>query len=233
MNEVKKTLLVFGLIFGLAGFLPLCAEASVIYGTVWTSTDYGNGGGQSSDLTNGGAVMGSLNSTNALGTFTLGTINLYAPSGSSPTYSQFLSGSTTGGNPNNLQVLTGNPVTVWGATLQSSGTVASIFQFTGEAYFSQTFTFTADDGLDLYLNGALQTSTPSSSTPSSPEARDYSIAKAGVYSFTINYAAWNGMPEELKLTAGTMDPVAEPSTLLLLGAAIFGFGLVFRRRFAA
>ncbi len=239
MGEVKMRLLVFSLILAMAGFVPLCADASAINGTVWTSTVYGSGTGQSSDLTNGGAVMGSLTSSNALATFTLGTINLYAGSGTPPTYQQFLSGSTSGGNPNNLQnqssgkdiEVNGSEVNVWSAPLQTSSSIASIFQFTGEAYFSKNFSFTADDGFDLYLNGVLQNSTNVvSSTPMSPTARDFTITNAGVYSFTINYAAWNGTPEELELTAGTMTPVAEPSTLVFMGAGILALGLVLRRR---
>jgi hypothetical protein len=102
-----------------------------------------------------------------------------------------------------------------------------LFEFLGVGYFSQNFSITHDDGVILYIDTYSNVYDFSNST--SPQVENVSLSTYGLtpgyYPFQIDYAAWNGFPEVLKLTN-----VPEPATILLLGLGLMGLAGV-RRKF--
>ena len=88
---------------------------------------------------------------------------------------------------------------------------------------------THDDGAVLFLssNGTLQY-TFNFSYPTNPETDYLNDLTAGNYDFVLNYAAWNGNPEQIQMAVNA--PVPEPATMLLFGTGLIGLA-GFKRKF--
>jgi hypothetical protein len=202
------------LMFGGSSFaLPLS-------GKIWTITNYGTNAGQSE-----GAIAITPGTT-PLALFQVNAINFDSRNfAGSATYNQFLSNALTGApGPNGL---------VWGTlaagfdkdgSIATNATTTSFFQFTGNTFFSSTFTILHDDGIFLTIDGHNITAFE---TPTTPELATINLASIGLaegyHDFTLNYAAWNGYPEVLTLKT------PEPMTLLLLGLGMLGVAGIGRK----
>jgi len=197
-------------------FMAGSSQAAPFYGQIWTITGYNQ---TIYDLTT--TPAGS-----ALASFTVDAIDfdsqaLIGSYGGSVTYTQFLSNSLIGApGPNVLAWADLGSATFGAQPLITDSTTTSFFQFTGTAYFPDTFTIRHDDGFFLYINGVPF----DSSYPTAPELATITLANlglsAGIYNFTLNYAAWNSFPEVLQ--APDVSPVPEPITMLLVGFGMLG-----------
>lgn len=152
-------------------------------------------------------------------TFTVNDLNFDSRIGT-VTFDTWLRGSNTS-NPNGLVWLT-DPLNVKDSfyTLAGGG---SFMQFTGIAYFSANVAITHDDGFWLQLGNTVY----DYSTPTVP-ATTYLHNAAGVYEFTLNYGAWNDMPEVLKVAG--VAPVPEPGTVAMFGFGMFVLAIYGKRR---
>ena len=181
------------------------SQADTFSGEIWKPAgDLYNFG--THDLTNG--FFTTLGTSDAQ--FTVDNINFDTLLfGSSATYTQFLGAP---GNVNNLVWANGASATFGAQTIQTDGTHASFFQISGTAFFPANFTIRRDDGFVLYVDGALVID---ASSPVAPTDTPVNLGLTpGVYSFTLNYAAWNSFPEVL--TAPDITSVPEPGILILL-----------------
>jgi hypothetical protein len=147
--------------------------------------------------------------------FTVDKINFDTRTGLG-TYTQFLSGAAAGApGPNGLVWGDGASSTFGANTISTDGTTTSFFQITGTAYFNERFTIVHDDGFRMTIGGQIF----DSSYPTAPQSYDVVLNGAGIYNFTLNYAAWNGFPEVLQVP---ITGVPEPTTMLLLGFGLVG-----------
>ena len=166
----------------------------------------------------------------ATDTFTVDAINFDTRLfGTTATYDQFLGGP---GNVNNLQGLSGalTGQTIVTATDPLSPTPSpsiygTFFQFTGTAFFPANALITHDDGfyLDLGAGGTFNFSAPVSPT------NTFLGNAAGLYTFTLNYGAWNSFPEVLIVP--NVAPIPEPGTMMLLGSGLVGLAGWGRKKF--
>jgi hypothetical protein len=221
---MKKGLTIMMAAFFLALMMGGSSSALPISGSIWAPV-----AGYSSsthDLTNG-AVSG-LGAANA--TFTVNALNfdseaLSGSYGGVVTYTQFLSNSLVSApGPNGLIWNNSTSIAFGGQNLITGSGTASIFQFTGNAYFPATFTIRKDDGFVLYVNGTMVID---ASGPTAPQGVPVTLGFApGFYNFTLNYAAWNSFPEVLQAPD---IKVPEPMTLLLLGLGMLGVAGIGRK----
>ena len=130
-----------------------------------------------------------------------------------------------------------------------------LFQFTGTTTLTSgnTYTFSHDDGLLLYLNGLLVIN---DGAPTSPETTYFQVlagsgtdttgctsggstcvyyqGSGGSLNFTLDYAEVAGPPAELTTNLPLTSPVVpEPSSIMLLGTGLLAAAGMVRRRFVA
>lgn len=158
-------------------------------------------------------------------TFTVDKLNFDSRVGNDAdannTYNKFLAS----GSGNNL-IWTSFPNVAWTDTpIKTASGSGTFFQFTGTAYFAANITITHDDGFWLQLGNLPPYDY---STPTGPIGSGIGNP-AGIYSFTLNYGAWNGFPEVLKVPTA---PVPIPAAVWLFGTGLLGlFGV--RRKISA
>ncbi len=106
-----------------------------------------------------------------------------------------------------------------------------VFEFTGTTTLisGDTYTITHDDGMYLYVNGALVIN---SGAPTSADASSFVATTSGPVSFDLLYAEVNGAPAELSGNLGTIAATPEPSSFILLGSGLLAAAGVVRRRLA-
>jgi hypothetical protein len=152
------------------------------------------------------------------GSFLVNALNFTTENGAS-TYTQFLSN-----NGSNGLVWDNSTYATFGdnTNIITNGTYASVFEFLGYAYFSESFSIRHDDGFVMYINS--YSNIYDNSYPTSPSVSNMTLSTYGLtpgwYTFEITYAAWNGFPEVLQIESGIRVP--EPATLLLLGLGLIG-----------
>jgi hypothetical protein len=187
------------------------SQASIIYGTVWE-----NATAQSMNPSMGPPATPATSSFSVDVTdqisfdSRIGGVYAYQA-----TYDEFLN------NPNWIGTDIG------GDKIDTYGGHGTFFKFTGSMFLEngKSFDVLHDDGFWLQI-GAY---TFDYSAPVSPTLATITWTHdSGIYSFVLNYGAYNSYPEVL-ITRGANFSVPEPGTMLLLGFGLIGLAGV--RRF--
>jgi hypothetical protein len=144
-----------------------------------------------------------------------------------------LPGSGVAGDSNLSSFLTYGGDTISGLGSAGSDNVNNgVFEFTGTTTLvaGQTYEFTHDDGMILYLtNGAGTITAINSPSATAADESTFTVPTTGGYSYKVIYAEVNGGPGVL--TSDITSSVApEPSSLLLLGSGLLGLAMVVARK---
>jgi hypothetical protein len=121
------------------------------------------------------------------------------------------------------------------ASLMDNGTEGTLLQFTGFVTVTngQQFTVTHDDGLTLIIGGVDLGFNPGPTAPNT-DTITYT-GPSGNFAFQLVYGECCGGPAVLQvaLPFSNTTEVPEPSSLLLLGTGLLGFGRFVKTKFSS
>jgi hypothetical protein len=121
------------------------------------------------------------------------------------------------------------------ASLMDNGTEGTLLQFTGFVTVTngQQFTVTHDDGLTLIIGGVDLGFNPGPTAPTQSTATY--TGPSGNFAFQLVYGECCGGPAVLQvdLPFSNTTEVPEPSSLLLLGTGLLGFGRFVKSKFSS
>lgn len=120
------------------------------------------------------------------------------------------------------------------AAAMDNGTTATLMEISGIVHVTagQTWTFTHDDGVSLYVNGVLQSNLNPGPTPASTETTTGWGGATGNYLIQLVYGENSGSPAELEGNLGTPLDRTVPdggTTVALLGMGLAGLAGLARR----
>jgi len=228
LKIMKKRMIIIALVVAsVFGFMAGSSQAvqiapQQISGNIWTVNSYPN------DLSL--ATFSALSAPAA--SFTVSAINFNGnlPNGQVESYDAWLSNGGANivvwNDPGSASFGAGNFQT---GPENGNPDVASLIQFTGSAFFPENFSITKDDGFELYLGNTLVCDASGATAPSTVSITLPAGMSPGIYSFTLDYAGWNGFPEVL--TESGVRPVPIPPTAYLFVTGLVGLYGIGRRRF--
>ncbi len=162
-------------------------------------------------------------SRTALGTFVYtGMLNFLEPSGGTNTLAGFI-GTGTGTVTGTIPTITPLSTATFGDStlLKISFTLPS----------AVSGTITNDDGISIFRSGNTLNSQDllpiSRATPTNAAPNAFSLASG---SYDLYYAEVNGLPAQLNVALTSISPIPEPASMALVGAGLFGVGLLRRKR---